>query len=111
MVRRDLAGHLEPALLGRADQQDLLAERDVRQVHGPVVERGHQDHRGQRAALGVGDDGRTLGPGREMLHPERHLVQAQRAVGLVEIHLQAGDAWASAGAVSTLSGPAPRYWP
>ena len=56
MVRRDLARHLQPAFLGAADQHDFFCQRDVRQVHGPIEQRGQQDHRGERAAFGVGHD-------------------------------------------------------
>ena len=60
----------------------------------PFEQVGHQNRGGQGPALGVDGDGAMGRPAVKMGHPERHrleaVVQAERAVGGVEVHFQAG---------------------
>ncbi len=103
-MRRDLAGDFQAAFLGFADQQDFFAQRDMRDVHAAVEQLRHQQHRRHAAALGVCHDGQFGRPALEMRQPQRHVVQAQWTVGLVEVHLQPGGAPGQTGRLSRVIG-------
>ncbi len=96
-MRRHLAGDREAALFGGLDEQNLLAQRDVRDVDRAVVDGRHQDGGRHAAAFGMHHDGQVRRPALKVRHPERHVIQAQLAKGHVEIHLEPGGSRGQAG--------------
>ena len=86
----DLAGHLQPTLLGDLDQQHFFFPGDVRDMHGPVVDRSHQEGGSHAPAFSMHNDRPILGPGIKMRHPQGHIIQAQLAERRIQIHLECG---------------------
>ena len=86
----DLAGHLDTFVLCAADHFDLFLAADVADMDGAPGQVRRQDGRGHSTPFGVTEQRAVMRPIFGVRHQRGQIIHAQRAKGLVEVHLQAG---------------------